>query len=238
MTFKTFKVQRGRYTKIYQTTRYRNCNIPIDDVALERWNLTLSAFRTYPHIWTKFQRQKTTSTPTDHPSWIVWEYPSSECQLSLLNPRIPDRPWKDLLEWKHKWTRWALLATCASVYGAIHVSAWMHYFPNNMQRDWWRYSAITIASSGPLFLFHGYVSAAFDFLLDPTFSGVPLLLLSRVATVILGFDVFAGIYLFPFIYAYARTWLPIGAFISLRDLPVEVYQSTRWSEVMQAIPHL
>jgi hypothetical protein len=164
MTFKTFKAGRARYTNIYETRRYRNWNIPIDDVSLERWTLALIAFRTYPLIWMRYHREKATSNLTDQHSWNIWEYPSSECQLTLVNPRIPDWPWKDLLDWKHEWTDMTLLATCASIYGAIHITAGMHCFPDGTQRNLWRYSAIIIASTGSLFVLTRYNAIALDFL--------------------------------------------------------------------------
>jgi hypothetical protein len=237
MTFKTFKAGRARYTNIYETRRYRNWNIPIDDVSLERWTLALIAFRTYPLIWMRYHREKATSNLTDHPSWNIWEYPSSECQLTLVNPRIPDWPWKDLLDWKHEWTDMTLLATCASIYGAIHITAGMHCFPDGTQRNLWRYSAIIIASTGSLFVLTRYNAIALDFLSNRNLTGLSLLL-SRVAIVVLGFFAFAGIYCIAFAYVLARVYLPIGAFVSRRNLPVEVYQSTKWAGVIQAIPHL
>lgn len=232
-TFKTFRVQPVRVIQHYETRRYRKCRIPIDDVALERWRLAAIAFSAYPHIWSRFERKKATSSLTDQLDGIIWEYPFSQCQLSFVNPRIPDWPWKDLLDWEREWVSWVLLTTCASVYGAIHATAWMHYFADSTQRDLWRYSAIIISSTGPLFI----LSKSVDPLLGCNVTGILAPLFDIFCMILLLFQFYVMYFGFV-VYAAARAYLPIEAFISLRHLPVEVYQNTRWTQVILAIPHL
>ena len=115
-------------------------------------------------------------------------------------------------------------------FGAIHVAAWYDYFPTQTESWLWRCSAIYISWSGLVWCLinlAAHLSKPFDDywnqtrLLKPPFAkSVPLVIVCLIC---------------GSLYAFARMYLVIEAFISIRKLPKSAYQTPEW---MQIMPHL
>jgi hypothetical protein len=127
-----------------------------------------------------------------------------------------------------------IFATC--LYGALHVGAWNSHFPTILEVELWRSSAVVVAASGTYVL---------------TISLLDLLSVwLRYGRFIRFVEFFAFDIRYPsenktsagFIFYFVvslcilgRLFFVIEAFISFRDLPVEVYQVPAWT---QWFPHL
>lgn len=118
---------------------------------------------------------------------------------------------------------------CVKAYGAVHLAAWHAEFPSILERYMWRISAIDIACSGALWLTINLLAAAsrrFDRFWDR----------------IVRLDVHISVYYFLVVtctccglaYAFARVYLVVEAFVSIRSLSPSAYDTPSWSQVF---PH-
>ncbi|KAI9765430.1 MAG: hypothetical protein M1840_007388 [Geoglossum simile] len=106
-----------------------------------------------------------------------------------------------------------LLPLATLLYGALHVAAWNEYYPSDVERTLWRVSALYLACAGTAYMIS--VKWYLDGLVGDL---LPVLL-----------------FLAFIVYVAARVFLVIECFISLRELPVEAYQTPIWT---QYLPHL
>ena len=125
-----------------------------------------------------------------------------------------------------------LAAICSTVYGGIHISAWQHFPPTSWERLLWRSSNVLLASTSLWWALYKLTKICLKLtenvpgLAERLFNGWAM---TGPATVERCFVWF---------YMIARAYLPIEAFISLRDLPLGLYQNTRWKQIIHGIPHL
>ncbi|KAL8829996.1 MAG: hypothetical protein Q9191_001692 [Dirinaria sp. TL-2023a] len=115
-------------------------------------------------------------------------------------------------------------------FGGIHAVAWHDYFPSQIESWLWRISAIYITWSGLVWLLINLaarISNPFDEYWNslrlsrpPFVSSTPLAIICFICGAL---------------YTFARMYLVIEAFISIRKLPVSAYQTPDW---VQIIPHL
>ena len=133
-------------------------------------------------------------------------------------------------------TLWLL----GSLYGGIHLALWNYDFPTRVESRLWKISAVTLGSVPALFVPLVLLIDAFGrapFLPSPTdrlrnifprfCSGVTKMLVSGVPQI-----------LWPaaLIYIFARIFIVVESFISLRHVPIGVYEGgLGWSKY---IPHL
>jgi hypothetical protein len=120
----------------------------------------------------------------------------------------------------------ALLLVLPAAYGGIHLIVSNFEFPSNAERLFWKIASINIIATMPAF-----------FLL--TFIG------SRVSRLFFSYDsigenAWAMVYKFPghvllFVYVVARSFLVVESFISLRAVPIGVYWTPSW---LQMLPHV
>ena len=123
-----------------------------------------------------------------------------------------------------------ILWSASMGFGAIHAAAWNNYFPSLTEKWLWRSSSIHIMASGLIWTLINLVAQAsrrFDQYWErlrrptaPWINSVPLGILSLACGI--------G-------YAFARVFLVIEAFVSIRRLPVAAYETPDWT---QEIPHL
>ena len=208
-------------------SRLEQCNDSQDDDAAQarRWCLAAEAVLTYPAIRSRF-------TPVPHTS------PSAAQTTSLQQNRAEEfleehcSNWstEGLLPGEYGLVMGMALWFASMAFGAIHAAAWYDYFPTSTEAWLWRCSAIYISWSGLLWCLinlAAQVSKPFDDywnrtrLLRPPFAkSVPVV----VAGLVCGS-----------LYVFARVYLVVEAFISIRKLPVSAYQTPDWTQV---IPHL
>ena len=107
----------------------------------------------------------------------------------------------------------------SSSFGSLHLMAWHATFPSLIEKLLWRSSAVYVAGSGI------FVACC---LLAIHISSKPSAVFTSIVTV--GMLTSA-----PALYVGARLFLLLEAFISLRALPMQAYQTPEWT---LSIPHL
>jgi hypothetical protein len=137
------------------------------------------------------------------------------------------------------------IAISTALYGGLHAAAWHSFFPTEVEKWFWRVSSIVIAASGLIF---AYGMVSYHLYLNITLQDYQYFA-KRVARALdwvmelLSLDgsdfwlknVFGGILFLGTCCVISRLYLVIESFISLRKVPVEVYQTPDWT---QWIPHL
>ena len=115
--------------------------------------------------------------------------------------------------------RHLVFCLASSLFGLLHVAAWNSQFPSLIEKLLWRSAAVYVTGSGILiacFLLFIHVS-------------------SNASTVFTYILVFSMLVCAPILYVGARLFLIIEAFLSLRALPPQAYQTPNWTI---SIPHL
>ena len=139
------------------------------------------------------------------------------------------------------------IAISTALYGGLHAAAWHSFFPTEVEKWFWRVSSTVIAASGLLFAY-GMVSYQLylHILLSKYRPSVPWATLALEWVMDLlsldGSNFRAVTWFGRILYislgaccVIARVYLVVESFISLRKVPVEVYQTPDWT---QWIPHL
>ena len=171
--------------------------------------------------------------------------PDAMDSANLIMLEVPDWPGLDRFS-GHTISSCAKLCTAITLYGGLHSGAWNSSFPSDTEAFLWRMSAVLITGSGLIASMVAVVKYwksqeewkqklrryAYRYLAmtpeaecaiarglgECTFCAYNLTIMTIVPTFIL-----------------ARLYLVVGAFISLRRLPTEAYQTPAWT---QWIPHL
>ncbi|KAI1627818.1 hypothetical protein EDD37DRAFT_277949 [Exophiala viscosa] len=211
-------------------------HIEVDKIRLNRWSLAAACLDRHPNLWARHQRRLPNIRSQDGVLWTRTEYPNELCKTNYVNVRIPNWPGNDLI-WRNKGLAVGFFVACGTIYGAIHLSAWNAHFPSSPERLCWRISAISLAGS------------AFLFSLASVYDG-PFLAGTRengsegtsrqgwrgwcirwgiecVRTVFGSMLFICGV-----VYVCARGFLVVEAFISLRALPREAYDTPQWSQYL------
>lgn len=124
----------------------------------------------------------------------------------------------------HKDRLKSVLAFAAAAYGGLHVAAWNEYFPSEGERICWIISSLAISSSGIFFWLYFLAKQSIESI---DIAGTRL---SRNRALS-----FVGQYVMAPLFVLARLFLVVEAFVSLRRVPKEVYQTPEWSNYF---PHL
>jgi len=116
------------------------------------------------------------------------------------------------------------LAVVTALYGALHALCWHSHFPSVAEKMLWRISSIVIAA-GPVAVWTGGIgSGAIQNWLDHS-------MLRQLWDQVL----FVAPLLFALVYVSSRLFILLEAFISVRSLPEEAYQTPNWTSWL---PHL
>ncbi|MCJ1301592.1 hypothetical protein MMC08_004393 [Hypocenomyce scalaris] len=116
------------------------------------------------------------------------------------------------------------------IYGGLHAMAWNEYFPSESEKLMWRFSSIYIASSGLLWLSVNLLAQVWP-AFDRYWERVLEMKSHWMTYGVLGFAcTVCGL-----VYGFARLFLVIEAFVSVRKLPAGAYQTADWTDVF---PHL
>jgi hypothetical protein len=146
----------------------------------------------------------------------------------------PQRIRNDVFSLKYKKRDQLFVGFIWLAYGAIHTTAWNFEFPTHVERLLWRIASLVMSGSMVYFwivgnrkfyLLFGYLMPskrkAMEKVSDERRQVSPIQISLSIAGVIL--------------YLVARICLIVQALISLRALPVGVFETVRWS---QFIPHI
>lgn len=188
---------------------------------LRRWALAAKALERYPEILAdcvSFTHQTEVGQCIHYKSQ----------QLVTLHSR--NWPGDDLLRDVGGLVVGMILWLANFLYGGIHAAAWNEHFPSVAEKWLWRASACYIGFCGGLWVVLNFVVSSTPWLNDfweKWMDGEK----KWWHNVILGTLVFVcGLSLMI-----ARAYIVIEAFLSIRELPVEAYETPTWAQVF---PHL
>ncbi|GAB1318527.1 hypothetical protein MFIFM68171_08737 [Madurella fahalii] len=117
------------------------------------------------------------------------------------------------------------------LYGGIHLSAWNFEFPSTVEEVMWKTASVAIASAIPLLLALIFVVASCSTMMGQ----LPEPWGGRAEDLIDDTLVFMWLVPLPLVYMVSRIFIVIEAFISLRRVPIGVYWTPAW---IQMIPHI
>ncbi|KAG0647919.1 hypothetical protein D0Z07_5648 [Hyphodiscus hymeniophilus] len=193
-----------------------------DQTQLIRWHLAAEAVRLYPDLLVTTKSHK--GSAATGPEW------SEPLVEELVTAVAGNWPSEDLLRGTGGLIMGMVLWCASMAYGGVHIAAWYEYFPSKLEAWLWRSSAIYIAWSGGVWLtinllarLSNAIDAYWDRVLARRAHWASYVVLGTLCSV-------CGV-----AYGFARIFLVVEAFISIRRLPVEAYQTPNWTEV---IPHL
>lgn len=117
------------------------------------------------------------------------------------------------------------------IYGGIHLAAWNFDFPSQVESLLWKVSSFIIIGLAPvafllLLLFLAFEEYSTNWPFSPVINFITFsFFISLLFLVILG----------SLLYTFARIFLVVESFISLRHVPIGVYAAVPW---VQNIPHV
>jgi hypothetical protein len=191
---------------------------------LARWRLAADAVHTYPAVRQRFAASPSSKARRDGRGWL-------EPVIEELVTRFASNwPAEDLLRGTGGLVMGMVLWFASMAYGGVHIAAWNDYFPSTVEAWMWRSSSIYITASGFLWLMINLL-AQLSKPLDAYWDRVLALQAHWTSYLILGSLCFVC----GTAYAFARIFLVVEAFISIRQLPVAAYGTPDWTQI---IPHL
>ncbi|MCJ1369318.1 hypothetical protein MMC20_000528 [Loxospora ochrophaea] len=191
--------------------------IRIDTISIKRLQLASQCLSIHPDI---LEWHKKWSCSGD-----AWDL---HCRTTLLVAEAPD--WiKEGFAYTKKLQLQLILCLASGVFGGVHALAWNSFFISTPELWLWRISSIIITCSGVVAAICVAINLAVKRLFAVSSENVvyslsslfPLLLSAFLTTM-------------PLAYCAARIYLLVEAFVSLRSLPAEAYQTPDWT---QLIPH-
>jgi len=188
-----------------------------------RWDLALQAISMYEPVRATL---KLVEPVGDEGIAGHLEPPSVE----LVADHASNWPNNELLERGPSKVMGMILWAVSVGYGAIHVAAWHEFFPTVLEAWLWRASAVWVSFSGILWLAIHFLAYQFPFIahLWTSFQHRSMHWVSD--SVIWFLCIICGI-----AYLFARGYLVVEAFVSIRLLPKAAYDTPAW---LQVLPHL
>lgn len=222
-TLRSMKSEKAAGTAFFERRpRIKGANINskiTTKTCMNRWKLATAAIDSYPairehHLFHTHSRDQCLHFKSDE----------------LLVNRVQNWPWDDLLRDVGGLVVGMILWLACFAYGAIHLAAWNDHFPSVAEKWLWRSSSLYIGFCGGLWIVLNYVAQAYGPLnafwerwmdgggrrWQNGLIGVPV--------------VVCGLSL-----VFARAFIVIEAFVSIRKLPRGAYDTPGWTQVF---PHL
>ena len=212
------------------TPKYITPRVQIDmtGTRLTRFRLASAVLRENQHIWGKYAKPYE-RIPQVEAGCPIYEFPAKNLKANFLDPHVSNWPGDDLLGREDKVLRSFLLSFATAAYGGIHASAWNEYFVTASERHWWRFSSVFVAAGGVVISLRSIGKPTLN-----RFDDIKNVWL-RVVSSILLLPLAALIFHAGYTYVVVRSYLVVEALISLRQLPIDAYQTPRF---VQFIPHL
>ncbi|MCJ1241384.1 hypothetical protein MMC14_009389 [Varicellaria rhodocarpa] len=190
---------------------------------LSRWTLATEAMHCYEAIGRRVHARQSQEAETKG----NWFEPVVE---ELLTETAENWPSEGLLRGIGGLVMGMVLWFASMAYGGAHTAAWNDYFPSVTEAWMWRLSSVFIAACGFLWLSINWLARLssslnnyWDRVMAREAHWTSYLLLGTICSV-------CGI-----AYVFARIFLVVEAFISIRQLPSAAYETPNWT---QLIPHL
>jgi hypothetical protein len=195
-----------------------------DSMESRRWRQAVEAMESYPAIASRYISKGFFEKADIRCEWIK---PSTE---QLVIRFAGNWPTDDLLRGVGGLLMGMVLWFASMAFGAIHAVAWHDYFPSEVEAWIWRLSALYVTFSGLVWLLVN-MTARLSKRIDALWDRILALEESRA---VIGFFsalcTFCGV-----LYIFARLFLVVEAFISVRKLAIAAYETPNWA---QLIPHL
>ncbi|KAF7536808.1 hypothetical protein G7054_g4235 [Neopestalotiopsis clavispora] len=122
-----------------------------------------------------------------------------------------------------RWLSTALLILLPACYGAVHFTAWLTFFPTDSEKILWRFAAGVIVAGCPVFCFISWGHGRWLQLVGSRdYFVINNLIIMWLLCIMLAYIV-------------ARIYIVIAVFTSLRRVPIGVYWTPDWVEML---PHL
>jgi hypothetical protein len=210
----------------------RICGVQLDLPGLRRWKAVYEA--ACDSLYTKdtfedsaLKRIEKGTTPHAGHGLDIYDacryWAEDKSKNQFLRHGIPNWPsGAGYLRPPRKWIPKASLTFITACYASLHATAWHFSFPSKNEQILWRVSALTIASTCFAFLLCDILSSVDEWRENHYFTS----LWSLVLIVGCGFLT---------AYCFARFFIVLEAFISLRKLPLSAYDTPRWATLL---PHL
>jgi hypothetical protein len=193
---------------------------------LSRWRLAAEAVHMYPAIRQRFTTKDNLSLEAKNLNCDCFK-PTTE---ELMTRVATDWPANDLLRGTRGVIMGMVLWFASMAYGSVHIAAWHDHFPTDIEAWMWRISAMYITGSGLLWATINLLAHEVKFI-DDFWDDVVALRAHWSSYVILG----SVCSVCGVAYIFARIYLVVEAFISIRQLPLGAYNTPDWT---QFIPHL
>ncbi|WQF77223.1 hypothetical protein CDEST_02237 [Colletotrichum destructivum] len=128
----------------------------------------------------------------------------------------------------------SVLALTAAAYGGLHLSGWFDHFPTDVEKKLWAVSSLVIACSGVvlwIFFLARQLWPRFDVFVSGAAPGARLagtsyyhqkLWMKKAKSAVLGSILV--------LFAAARVFLVVEAFVNLREAPKALYETPEWSD--------
>ena len=190
-----------------------------------RWCLAAEAVRKYPAIRQRFTTFKLESAGGGSKTYLQETHPEE-----LVQEQCSNWSTKGLLPGDFGLVMGIVVWFASMAFGGMHAGAWYSYFPSQVEAWLWRFSALWITWCGLFWMLVNLVASMwkpFDDWWNRTRSPQPPFARSRVVVVVC--------FICGSLYTFARMYLVIEAFISIRKLPASAYQTPDWTQI---IPHL
>lgn len=189
-----------------------------------RWRLAEEAVKIYPEIRRRFDTVSSTGEGDNHNSWCK---PITEELLTYLAPNWPG---EELLRGTGSLVMGMALWFASIAYGGVHIAAWDDYYPSTIEAWMWRSSSIWVSFSGLVWLVINLLAFSFK-PVDDYWNRVLALEARWYSYFILGTLCF----LCGIAYLFARIFLVVEAWISIRSLPHAAYETPDWTQI---VPHI
>ncbi|KAF2466062.1 uncharacterized protein BDR25DRAFT_377739 [Lindgomyces ingoldianus] len=189
-----------------------------------RLRLAEEAVSMYPALRSKFQPYHPKSTANPFPPYYL-PYATELVQHSSL-----DWPSAGLLRRTQSQIMGMVLWGASMAYGAIHVSAWDYFFPSAVEKLLWRLSSVWVTFCAAWWLMTNLLAHLLP-AIDQFWNAFNERRLGPFWTgLVVGLCTVCGVS-----YVASRMFLVVEAFVSIREVPVRVYDTPSWSQVF---PHL
>jgi hypothetical protein len=217
---------RTRMSSAYEASR-TDVSDEDQDLGIERrirWRLAAEAVHTYPAVHRRFKATEYIEASGQTTTYLQEHQPEE-----LLVQCSTNWSRKGLLPGDSGLVMGMVLWSASMAFGGIHAAAWHSYFPSKVESKIWRISSVYISSSGLLWCIINVLaklSKSFDDYWNRTVLPHPPFARSKA---LVGCCAVCGA-----MYVFARLYLVVEAFVSIRKLPVAAYETPNWA---QLIPH-
>ena len=163
-------------------------------------------------------------------AYRAWTRLKSDADTDLSDFKIRTTDRADNFEDLHaSWPSLIIQVLILMAYGGVHLTAWNSHFPTKTERWLWRSSALLLAGTTPVLVGLAIPAVAYLFIdaVSSTMGKFLRFWFYALASLLVPATIVA--------YFFARVFLVVESFVSLRSVPIGVYSAVPWSSYL---PHI